>query len=72
MKLKCKKCGNDEYFYIKERFFGNTELEVDASGELTDWNSDAYDNINYRLRSIFYYCEECNAKVAKIPDEKRY
>lgn len=72
MKLKCKKCGNDEYFYIKEKFSGKTELVVDASGELTNWNSGAYDEMDCHLRSVFYYCEKCNAKVGKIPEDKRY
>lgn len=72
MKLKCKKCGNEEYFYIKEKFSGETELVVDGSGDLTDLNVDAYDNTNYKLKSIYYYCRDCNSKVAKIPNEKRY
>lgn len=72
MKLICKKCGNEEYFYIKEKFSGETNLEVDASGELTDWNAGAYDEIDSHLKSVFYYCQECNSKVAKIPKDKRY
>ena len=40
MKLKCKKCGNEDDFYIREKFFGVTELCVDADGELTDDNAD--------------------------------
>lgn len=72
MKLKCKKCGNDEFFYIKEKFSGETELEVDALGELTFRNSGAYDERNSHLKSVFYYCRECNSKVGKIPGDKRY
>lgn len=71
MKLKCKKCGNEDDFYIREKFFGVTELCVDADGELTD-NADVYDNAEYRLKSVYYYCRKCEAKVAKIPEEKRY
>lgn len=72
MKLKCKKCGNDEFFYIKEKFSGQTELEVDALGELTFGNAGAYDEMDSHLKSVFYYCQECNAKVGKIPEDKRY
>lgn len=72
MKLKCKKCGNEENFYIIEKFSGVAELCVDSEGELTNYNADAYDSADYRLKSIYYYCCECNSKVAKIPEEKRY
>lgn len=72
MKLKCKKCGNEEYFYIKEKFSGKTELEVDSLGKLTDMNAGAYDEMECHLRSVFYYCGECDSKVAKIPEDKRY
>ena len=72
MKLRCKKCGNDEYFYIKEKFSGETELEVDALGEFTTFNAGAYDEMDCHLKSVFYYCEECDLKVGKIPKEKRY
>lgn len=72
MKLKCKKCGNEEDFYIREKFFGVTELCVNGDGELTDYNSDAYEGAEYRLKSIYYYCCQCKSKVAKIPEEKRY
>lgn len=72
MKLKCKKCGNEEYFYIKEKFSGKTELEVDSLGKRTDMNAGAYDEMECHLRSVFYYCEECDSKVAKIPEDKRY
>lgn len=72
MKLKCKKCGNEEYFYIIEKFSGVTELCVDPNGELTDGNSDAYEHAEYKLKSVYYYCCECRSKVAKIPKEKRY
>lgn len=72
MKLKCKKCGNEENFYIIEKFSGVAELEVDSEGELTDYNSDTYDGAVYKLKSIYYYCCECKSKVAKIPEEKRY
>lgn len=72
MKLKCKKCGNEEIFYIKEKFSGITELCVDSNGELTNYNANAYDNADYKLKSVYYYCYECGSRVAKIPEDKRY
>lgn len=72
MKLKCKKCGNEDDFYIIEKFSGVTELCVDSEGELTDYNADAYEHAEYKLKSVYYYCCECRSKVAKIPEEKRY
>lgn len=72
MKLKCKKCGNEEYFYIKEKYSGKTELIVDKNGDLTFDNAGAYDGATYKLISKYYFCEKCNSKVAKIPEGKQY
>lgn len=72
MKLKCKKCGNGEDFFIIEKFSGVAELRIDSEGELTDYNADAYDDADYRLKSIYYYCCDCRSKVGKIPEDKRY
>lgn len=72
MKLKCKKCGNEENFYIIEKFSGVAELCVDSEGELTNYNADAYDDADYKLKSVYYYCCNCGSKVGKIPEEKRY
>lgn len=73
-KLKCKHCGNEEYFYIKECFSGFAELEVNNEGEIDDTcnNIGAYDEFISKLTSVFYYCENCGRKVAKIPEDKRY
>lgn len=72
MKLKCKKCGNEEYFYIKQKFSGIAELIIDKNGELTFDNAGAYDDATYKLISKYYFCEKCNSKVAKIPEGKQY
>lgn len=73
-KLKCKHCGNEEYFYIKEKYSGETEVIVDNKGDFEDTglNSEAYDYNNSTLKSVFYYCCKCDSKVAKIPEDKRY
>ncbi|MBS4881912.1 MAG: hypothetical protein KHZ82_02480 [Peptoniphilus harei] len=72
MKLKCKKCGNEEDFFIIEKFSGVAKLWVDSEGKLTNYNADAYDDADYKLKSIYYYCYNCRSKVAKIPEENRY
>ncbi|MDY4128958.1 hypothetical protein [Peptostreptococcus porci] len=72
MNLKCKKCGNGEDFYIKERYWGEITLHVYTNGDISEYNSDAYDNAQYKLKSIYYYCCNCDCRVAKIPESKRY
>lgn len=72
MKLKCKKCGNEDLFYVKEKYSGTCNYVVNNLGEGTDYNSGIYDNATSKLRSVYYYCCECGNKVSKIPQEKRY
>ncbi|WP_454961678.1 hypothetical protein [Eggerthia catenaformis] len=72
MKLICPKCGQDEIFYQKERFNGFCNFVVDNEGLATDYNSDLYDHAEHTLRSIYYYCCDCGAKVAKIPEDERF
>lgn len=72
MKLICPKCGQDEKFYQKERYRGNCDFRVDNAGLAKDYNSDMYDNAQHTLRSVYYYCCVCHAKVAKIPEDKRF
>lgn len=73
-KLECKYCGNNNHFYIKETYKGYSEVEVNNKGEIDDTciNTGMYDHPISKLKSVFYYCSECNRKVAKIPPEKRY
>lgn len=72
MKLKCKKCGNEESFYIWQKFSGIAEFMVDKNGDLTFDNTEALDDATYKLISKYYFCEECDSKVAKIPEGKQY
>ncbi|MFM1602527.1 hypothetical protein ABGF26_05260 [Helcococcus ovis] len=72
MILKCKKCGNDNLFYVKEKYSGNCNYVVNNQGEDTEYNADMYDGAISKLISIYYYCCECNNKVSKIPQDKRY
>lgn len=72
MKLKCKKCGNEESFYIRQKFSGIAESIVDKNGDLTFDNARALDDATYKLISKYYFCEEFDSKVAKIPEGKKY
>ena len=72
MKLICKKCGQDEKFYQKERYRGNCDFRVDNAGDPDNDNDGMYDEAQHTLRSVYYYCCVCHAKVAKIPEDKRF
>lgn len=75
MKLKCKKCGNEDLFYMKEKYSGTFNYIVNNLGEEaynSGYNSSMYDNAISKLRSVYYYCFECDNKISKIPQEKRY
>lgn len=71
--LKCPHCGNEEFFYHKIRYSGECWFEVNNQGECdeTCYNADMYGGAIYKLKSVYYFCEECHKKVAKIPDDKR-
>jgi hypothetical protein len=72
--LKCPHCGNEEFFYHKIRYSGECWFEVNNQGECdeTCYNADMYNDATYKLKSIYYFCEDCHCKVAKIPMDKRY
>lgn len=74
MKIICKKCGNDKLFYTKEKYSGtcNFFIENDGSPNETGYNADMYVHTVHKLKSIYYYCYECNSKVKKIPLENRF
>lgn len=72
--LKCHRCGNEEFFYQKVRYSGEWDFEVNNQGDcdVTCNNLDMYQDATYKLKSVYYFCEECHKKVAKIPIDKRY
>ena len=71
MKLKCRKCGNEELFYKKEKYSGANNNVVNNEGEDTEYNAGMYDNAEHKLTSV-YYCCECHSKVTKIPVDELY
>ena len=72
MKLKCKHCGNENLFYVKEHYSGDFNYIVnnDGSGNEDGYNSEMYDLLNSKQKSKYYFCYECDKKVAKIEDFK--
>ena len=72
--LKCPRCGNDKYFYRKESFKGTFEWQVNNEGEVDDTcnNSHIHEGATYKLRSVYYFCCDCDKKVSKIPLDKRW
>ncbi|WP_308578331.1 hypothetical protein [uncultured Parvimonas sp.] len=72
MKLKCKKCENEDLFFTKEKYSGTYDYVVDNEGMATDYNAEMYDYATSTLISVYYYCCECRSKVAKIPKDKRF
>lgn len=72
IKLKCKKCGNEDLFYVKEKYSGTSNYVVNNFGEGLLLIGKVNNNAISKLRSVYYYCYECDNKISKIPQEKRY
>ena len=72
--LICPYCGNNKFFRQKMSYSGTWEFEVNNHGDCDDTcnNADMYEDAIYKLKSVYYFCEECNRKVAKIPEDRRY
>lgn len=72
--LKCIKCGNEEYFYTKEKVVNNIHIVRDNKGNFAEKgeNIGRHDDDDYTLASVYYYCANCDAKVQKISKDKRY
>ena len=64
-RLKCRKCGNDKEFYVKERFKGRCLFFFRTDGGESE-NGEIYQNADHSLVSEFIYCAECDAKVTKL------
>ena len=65
--LKCEHCGNDEEFFIKERYSGTCKEYIRTDGREPD-NSEFYDNARHTITSKFVFCAKCGRRVAKIED----
>lgn len=69
-RLKCRKCGNEKEFYVKESFKGRCSFFFRTDGGKSD-NGEMYQNADHSLVSKFIYCADCNARVKKLtPDEE--
>lgn len=67
MKLKCKKCGNEEYFYEKARFTGDHHVIINSDGtyNLDGMNFDAYNYLYSESIDNYIYCNKCNSIVCE-------
>lgn len=65
MKLVCKKCGNEKYFYTKDRIVGSVRTIFTSDGEyaMDGINQGMYNNLERHQGSIFY-CLKCGKFVA--------
>lgn len=50
MKLKCKNCGNEDLFYVKEKYSESYDYVVNYLREETDYNSGIYDNATSNIK----------------------
>lgn len=66
--------GNEEFFCQRMGYSGECWFEVNNQGDCdeTCYNADMHQGATYKLKSIYYFCEDCHCKVAKIPNDKRY
>lgn len=68
-KLKCQKCGNNENFYVKEKYKGRCLYFFRTDGEESE-NGEMYQSACHSLASKFIYCTECDAKVKKLTSDE--
>lgn len=68
--MKCKECGNEEIFYIREYYSGYSKTLYDKNGRfITDGcNNSRFDNADIQALFPWYYCAKCHSKVASIKD----
>lgn len=69
--LKCKHCGNNEYFYTKEKVYGDVNVIFNSGRSYEDQglNAEMYEHIEHKLKSKFYFCYACDKKVSKIEED---
>ena len=69
-RIKCKHCGNDDGFYIKERYSGENEYYYSFTEDknILDINENIYQGAEHKLKSKFLFCYNCDKKVCKIED----
>ena len=66
-KLRCNHCGNNELFYVKERYRGSYDLYIDSEGfpDESGYNIGIYDNPYVYKTSKYVYCSKCNKRVCE-------
>lgn len=69
--MKCKHCGNEEYFYTKASYRGPGVIYYDSNGEYEEeigLNGGMYDGLQM-TEGKFYYCEKCDKRGARRVNE---
>ena len=64
---ECPHCGNDE-IYLKVRYSGEANYNMRLDGELGAYNGELYYYAVMRPKSRYAYCNNCERKLFKIPD----
>lgn len=54
----CKKCGNDNEFYLKHKIKGSCNSYFNLDGTEAD-NTELHSNLVYSLSSEYIFCSKC-------------
>lgn len=65
---ECPHCGSDFGYYRKMYISGWSQDVKTFDGE--PYNYGLFDSLGYSRYSSFYYCVECDKKIAKAPKER--
>ena len=61
---QCPYCGNNEEYYVKERYSGTCDYKHRFDGVEAD-NRGLYDHANHKSGK-YAYCAACNKRIFKI------
>lgn len=65
MHIKCQHCGSEEGFYIKTRYWTNTDEIFNADGE-GQFSATADSMLSKRGKNV--YCIDCNKVICKVEE----
>lgn len=65
---ECPRCGNTGDFYTKERVSGIVEYRYPLDGQGDSENGSMYDDLNYKLASVYAFCADCHIKLFKLSE----
>tara|TARA_Y100001935_G_scaffold248360_1_gene245438 strand:- start:1142 stop:1366 length:225 start_codon:yes stop_codon:yes gene_type:complete len=61
---ECPHCGSDFGYYTRSYASGWVQDNTLFSGE--KYNSGLHDNLTYSRNSKFYFCMECDKRIARV------